>query len=133
MSRLHDPVAARAGERCEYCRAPEEAFNFPFEVEHIVPRSRGGGGEMENLALACAACNLFKSDAQTGPDEETGTEAPLFHPRRDDWYAHFRVDAETMQIIGLTPTGRATIARLQMNRFRQVRARRRWGRERLFP
>jgi hypothetical protein len=28
-------VAQRAGHRCEYCRAPEAVFNFPFEVEHI--------------------------------------------------------------------------------------------------
>ena len=30
-------VAERACHRCEYCHAPEAIFNFPFEVEHIVP------------------------------------------------------------------------------------------------
>ena len=35
-------VAERAAHRCEYCRAPEAIFNFPFEVEHIIPLSRDG-------------------------------------------------------------------------------------------
>ena len=46
MNPRYAPVAERAGHRCEYCRAPEAIFNFPFEVEHIVPtstRRRGRG------------------------------------------------------------------------------------------
>jgi hypothetical protein len=34
MNPLYARVAARAGDRCEYCHAPEAVFNFPFEVEH---------------------------------------------------------------------------------------------------
>ena len=36
MNRFYSEVAERAGHRCEYCRAPEVVFNFPFEVEHII-------------------------------------------------------------------------------------------------
>src|SRR5436309_15110877 len=75
-------VALRAGHRCEYCHAPEIVFNFPFEVEHIVPQAHGGPDADHNLALACHSCNLFKSDFETGPDEEAQVEVPLFHPRR---------------------------------------------------
>jgi hypothetical protein len=46
-------VARRADHRCEYCRAPEAVFNFPFEVEHVVPSSRGGADDESNLCLAC--------------------------------------------------------------------------------
>ena len=53
-------VAERAAHRCEYCLAPERAFSFLFEVEHIVPRSRGGGDVPDNWALACHACNIYK-------------------------------------------------------------------------
>jgi hypothetical protein len=35
-------VAERAAHRCEYCHAPEAIFNFPFEVEHIIPPLHGG-------------------------------------------------------------------------------------------
>ncbi|MBC7854323.1 MAG: HNH endonuclease [Pirellulaceae bacterium] len=62
MNAAYAAVARRAEHRCEYCHAPEVVFNFPLEVEHIVPPQRGGSGELDNLALACRACNLFKSD-----------------------------------------------------------------------
>ena len=29
-------------------------------LEHIVPRTHGGGDELENLGLACASCNHQK-------------------------------------------------------------------------
>ena len=38
----------------------------------------------------------------------------MFHPRRQRWRDHFRWDG--FRIVGLTPTGRATVAALQMNR-----------------
>ena len=63
MNPLYPGVAERAGERCEYCRAPEQVFNFAFEVEHILPRASGGDNASGNLALACEACNLYKSDS----------------------------------------------------------------------
>jgi len=50
-------VASRAVHHCEYCHAPEIVFNFPFEVEHIVPIVRYGDDVANNWALACRACN----------------------------------------------------------------------------
>ena len=40
MNPHHARVALRAGYRCEYCHAPEVAFNLAFEVEHNTPVSR---------------------------------------------------------------------------------------------
>ncbi|GAB4451988.1 MAG: hypothetical protein OHK0029_02150 [Armatimonadaceae bacterium] len=51
MNALYPEVAARAQNRCEYCHAPEEVFNFPFEVEHVHPRMRGETDDLDNLAL----------------------------------------------------------------------------------
>jgi hypothetical protein len=126
-------VAERAGHRCEYCHAPEAIFNLPFEVEHVLPVSRGGADGEDNMALACRPCNLFKSDRTTAGDPATGAEAPLFHPRRDVWAEHFRVEVETAAIVGLTPAGRATVAGLRMNSPVQLVARRAWTRLGLFP
>jgi hypothetical protein len=134
VSAHYSPVAERARHRCEYCHAPEAIFNFPFEVEHIVPVSRLGPDDEGNLALACRACNLHKSDHLTGPDEAAqGGEVRLFHPRKDRWEEHFRVAEGTGVIEGLTPVGRATAARLQMNGPLQIDARRQWMRLGLFP
>jgi hypothetical protein len=133
MNPLYASVAERANYRCEYCRAPEEAFNFPFEVEHILPVSRGGSDNSDNLALACRACNTFKSAFETGLDTETQVQTSLFHPRRNSWEEHFQVESRTAEIVGLTATGRATVLRLQMNLPRQCTARLRWIQFGLFP
>jgi HNH endonuclease len=129
---LYPVVAERAEYRCEYCHAPEVVFNFPFEVEHILPQAHGGTDALDNLALACHACNLFKSDFETGQDEESRAEVALFHPRRDVWEQHFGVN-EGAAIFGITPVGRATVVRLQVNRSRHITARRRWIELGLFP
>ena len=119
-------VSERAGHRCEYCRAPEAIFNFPFEVEHIIPLSRGGSDNPANKGLACRSCNLFKSDHVMGVDSTTAQEVNLFHPRLDRWEEHFRIDPESATIIGTSSMGRATVTRLQMNTPRQNSARRAW-------
>ena len=41
---------------CAYCGTR----NVPLQVEHIVPRARGGSDRMSNLTLACAPCNERK-------------------------------------------------------------------------
>ncbi|MFN7948436.1 MAG: HNH endonuclease [Blastocatellia bacterium] len=126
-------IAARARHCCEYCRAPEEIFNFPFEVEHIIPQAKDGRDDESNLALACRSCNLFKSDHVTGLDENTNTEISLFNPRADEWLQHFEVEPETGLIQGITSTGRATVARLQMNSPAQLAARKQWMPLGIFP
>jgi hypothetical protein len=43
---------------CAYC----EADQVPLEVEHIVPKSKGGSNRVSNLCLACHACNSKKGN-----------------------------------------------------------------------
>lgn len=133
MNPHYPEVARRAGHRCEYCRAPEAVFNFPFEVEHVQPTSQGGGEDDSNLCLACRACNLRKSNRLCFWDEITQAEAPLFHPRRQHWGEHFTIDPEFGEIQGQTPTGRATVACLDLYHPLQLTARQLWLRWRLFP
>ena len=83
-------------------------------MDHVVPVAAGGTAALENLALACVSCSLRKGARRQAPDPTTGKDQPLFHPRRDVWGRHFHWDG--VRIIGLTPTGRATVAALSMNR-----------------
>ena len=133
MNPHYTQVALRAGHRCEYCHAPEAVFNLPLEVEHIVPVARGGEDTMANWALACRACNLYKAVHVSGSDPESEAVVRLFHPREDQWEDHFQVAPESGEIIGRTPIGRATVARLGINSAAQVAARQQWMRLGLFP
>lgn len=46
--------------RCRYCGVNGKAFEL--HVDHVVPLARGGESTLDNLATACAPCNLGKSD-----------------------------------------------------------------------
>ena len=132
MNRFYSEVAERAGHRCEYCRAPEVVFNFPFEVEHIIPPCAGGENDLANLALACRSCNVFKSAVVVVRDEATGVDVRLFHPRIDEWTAHFQPNADG-QIQPLTPTARVTIQQLRFNVPAQLAARCHWSALGVYP
>jgi hypothetical protein len=133
MNPRYPAVAHRAAHRCEYCHAPEAVFNFAFEVEHVRPQAEAGTDEENNLALACRSCNIFKAAHLTGFDEMTRGDVRLFNPRLDAWADHFEAVAATGMIRGLTEVGRATVARLRMNRPQQLNARLQWMRLGLFP
>ena len=133
MNPLYSRVAQRAGNRCEYCRAPEPIFNIRFEVEHIAPQSLGGDDSTQNLALACRSCNQFKSIQTMGIDPETEVEVRLFHPREDHWHEHFHFDRESTNLVGTSPVGRATIIILQLNSEFQLASRKLWLRLGLYP
>lgn len=124
-------VAARAGQRCEYCRMHQDLQGAVFHVEHIVPTSLGGGDKLDNLAWACPGCNLSKAARVTALDPVSGQEVRLFHPRQDRWAEHFTWHGS--QLVGLTATGRAFIATLNLNSERRMRIRRVEARFGLFP
>ena len=109
-------VEERAGGRCEYCKSMQRFSPQPFIIEHITPLSKGGSDEPDNLALSCGGCNGHKYQKTEAVDPITGNMEPLFTPRNDDWSAHFEWDADYLRIIGLTPTGRATVNALHLNR-----------------
>ena len=49
-------VFARDGNRCQYCGAAAE------NLDHVVPRSKGGAHTWENVVAACRPCNTRKED-----------------------------------------------------------------------
>ena len=49
-------VFARDGHRCQYCGAPAE------NIDHVVPRSKGGTHAWDNVVAACRPCNARKQD-----------------------------------------------------------------------
>ena len=49
-------VFARDGHRCQYCGGTAE------NIDHVIPRSRGGSHTWENVVAACRPCNTRKED-----------------------------------------------------------------------
>jgi hypothetical protein len=86
-----------------------------------------------NRALSCASCNLAKSTRVSGIDPLTSQEVALFNPRMDNWEDHFRWESDRVTLTGVTPTGRATVACLDMNSDLRQQARRLWFRVGLLP
>jgi HNH endonuclease len=123
-SQQRQEVRARARGYCEYCRSPVRFAMESFDVDHVVPRSRGGATETGNLALACPGCNAHKNNKATGLDPVSGEAVALFHPRRDRWRDHFVWTGEFTSVLGITPKGRATVETLSMNREGLVNLRR---------
>ncbi len=123
---LQRRVRERFANCCAYCRTAEDLTVAIFEFEHIVPRSAGGATAFDNLYLSCPTCNRYKSDLVSAPDPVTLNEVALFHPQQHRWLEHFSWNEDATQIVGLTPTGRATIAALKMNRQQLMRVRQMW-------
>src|SRR5262249_33283829 len=74
---IREYLLLKWGYRCAYCR--QRATRW--ELDHIVPRSRGGRNRPSNLALACKPCNDAKDNrtaAEFGhPEVQAQTKAPL--------------------------------------------------------
>ena len=60
-------------------------------------------------------CNGSKLHRVEGIDPETGLRSSLFHPRRQGWAEHFKWSENGLTVVGLTPTGRATVETLRLN------------------
>jgi hypothetical protein len=117
-------VRNSARDRCEYCHSQESFSPSAFSIEHIIPRAQGGDDTMENLALSCQECNNRKFTAVTALDPLSGDGVRLFHPRRWRWHDHFTWNDDFTLLLGLTPTGRATIEKLRLNRTSLINLRR---------
>ncbi len=115
-SEVRATVREHARGRCEYCRIDEQWTGHEFTLDHVAPESRGGPSTHENLAYVCIGCNVRKSNKTEAPDPVSGENTPLFNPRAQRWSDHFCWSADTRLILGLTPTGRATVLALSLNR-----------------
>jgi hypothetical protein len=74
-------VIARDGRQCRYCAkllGPRSALH----LDHVIPLSRGGGDDAENLVVACARCNTRKGTRLLGETRMTLLPVPDHGPDR---------------------------------------------------
>ncbi len=85
--------------QCAYCSKADT----PFEVDHILPRSRGGSNRISNLCLACHACNQEKGDKTAAEFGHPEVEAQAKRPLKDAAAVNatwFKV-VEALRVFGL--------------------------------
>jgi HNH endonuclease len=129
---LRNDVRRRAGNRCEYCRIPQDLFPYlTFPVDHVIARQHRGPTELHNLALSCPNCNAAKGPNIASVDPLGGELVPLFNPRQDHWPEHFEWNGITLT--GLTPIGRATVELLAINHPDRLLLRESLREEGVFP
>jgi hypothetical protein len=109
-------VKERANTCCEYCQCQEEFCPSPFSIEHVTPLAKNGTDDLENLAYSCQGCNNFKYISIEAIDPLSGEMVKLYHPRKDVWNEHFRWSKDHLRLIGISPSARATIDLLKLNR-----------------
>lgn len=112
---LDQRIRGQAQNRCGYCLSPQHLVMARLEIEHIIPRAKGGSDQESNLWLACPLCNRHKSDKINGIDPQTKRLIALFNPRNQKWDEHFIWSEDGTRILGLTPCGRATVKVLHLD------------------
>jgi hypothetical protein len=65
--------------KCAYCGKTD----VPLEVEHIVPRARGGSHRISNLTLACKPCNKKKGTQTATEFGHPEVQVQAKRPRHD--------------------------------------------------
>ena len=113
---IKSAVIKRANGRCEYCHSWAHNAIHTFPIDHILPLDKEGETILENLAYSCGGYNGFKSYKITAIDPLTKNEVSIFNPRVHKWKTHFAWSNNYLEVIGLTPIGRATIVLLKLNR-----------------
>ena len=53
---VREYLLSKWGRKCTYCAQQ----NIPLQIEHIVPKVKGGSDRVSNLCLACEKCNQKK-------------------------------------------------------------------------
>jgi 5-methylcytosine-specific restriction endonuclease McrA len=64
---------------CAYCGQ----VGLPLEIEHIIPRSRGGSDRISNLTLSCIPCNQKKGNRTAAEFGHSHIQAQAGMPLRD--------------------------------------------------
>lgn len=75
-------VLKRDGFRCQYCG--KTGKDVTLEVDHIIPQSKWGTDEFNNLITCCRECNMWKGN------EELESPNSIFNVKCKDLYAHIK-------------------------------------------
>lgn len=109
---------------CAYCRTYVDTGNSPFDIEHIVPKSKHPEWTFlpENLCLSCRKCNFAKGKEEilvnknAGEYPHEGSGFKIVHPYFDKYSEHIEL-VNGILYRGLTDKGRFTIEKCKLDRY----------------
>lgn len=102
-------VVTRAMGRCEACGISSEVR--ALQVDHIVPRSRGGSNDLSNLQALCSLCNQQKLDRDETDFHAAHGEIRSLHAGCAVCDAAAAGDGEALAIVVDLPAGRVVAPR----------------------
>jgi 5-methylcytosine-specific restriction endonuclease McrA len=76
-------IFKRDNYECQYCGSEND-----LSIDHVLPRSRGGGSNWKNLVTACKPCNARKGDYTPDEADMPLTQKP-FKPSYIMFLRHF--------------------------------------------
>lgn len=76
---VREYLLEKFGRKCAYCGAE----NVPLEIEHIVPKARGGSNRISNLTIACHDCNQAKGTMTAKEFEHPEVQEQAKKPLKD--------------------------------------------------
>ncbi len=113
---LRQYLLEKWGRRCAYCGAT----SVPLQIEHVLPRSRGGSNRASNLTLSCEPCNTAKGTRTAAEFGHPEIEVQAKQPLKDAAAVNAArwVLFERLQALGV-PLETGTGGRTQWNRQRR--------------
>jgi 5-methylcytosine-specific restriction endonuclease McrA len=104
------------GRKCAYCGVR----NVPLEIEHLVPKARGGSNRVSNLTLSCRSCNQTKGTQTAAEFGYPELQAQAHQPLKDAAAVNSIRYAigDRLKALGL-PVGFWSGGRTKYNRTRQ--------------
>lgn len=120
---VREYILEKWGRKCAYCGIK----NVPLEIEHLVPRCRGGSNRVSNLTLACTPCNQKKNSQTASEFGYPHLQAKANQPLKDAAAVNATRYAigGVIQSIGL-PTSFWSGGRTKKNRITQGYAKNHW-------
>ena len=121
-------IADHCAGRCVYCAIPESRFGGirNFHIEHFRPKAKFPRLEnnIRNLYLACAICNVLKSDDWPAEPTVNHSRAAYPDPSRTDYNALFVTSSTTHEVGSRTVAGKYLVERVLLNRAQLILERR---------
>ena len=87
-------IYTRDGGECQYCG--KDLQKSEYQLEHVVPRSRGGKSTWTNIVCACLRCNKRKNNMTPAEAGMKLLKVPV-EPKSDDPKYNFKLHIRKMR------------------------------------